>query len=174
MRTLMLLRHAKAVPADGTIRDQDRPLAPRGRKEAPKIGVYMNTHQLIPDIALVSPSTRTRETWALLAPGLGKLRPAYEERIYNASPQDILNLIQEQGTGSPALLIVGHNPSLNHVAVSLIATGDLDLRERLFENLPTSGLVTIEFPFDDWRKLHGQAGRLTHFVTPKLIKAAAD
>ncbi len=72
------------------------------------------------------------------------------------------------------LLIVGHNPSLHHVAVGLIATGDLDARERLLENLPTSGLVTIEFPFDDWGKLHGEAGRLTHFVTPKLIKAAAD
>lgn len=173
MRTLMLLRHAKAVPADGQIRDQDRPLAPRGQKDAPKIGAYMGKHELVPDRALVSPSARTRETWALLAPAL-KLRPEYDERIYNASPQDILDLIQEQGTDAPTLLIVGHNPSLNHVAVGLIATGDMDARERLLENLPTSGLVTIAFPFDDWRKLHGQAGRLTHFVTPKLIKEAAD
>jgi phosphohistidine phosphatase len=175
MRTLMLLRHAKAVRPDGKIRDQDRPLAPRGQKDAPKIGAYMAKHDLVPDRALVSPSKRTRETWDLLAPAFGKhIRPAYEERLYNASPQTILEVIQEQGAGSRRLLIVGHNPSLNHVAVGLIATGDLDARERLLENLPTSGLVTIEFPFDDWAKLHGEAGRLTHFVTPKLIKAAAD
>ena len=175
MRTLMLLRHAKAVPADGKIRDQDRPLAPRGQKDAPKIGAYMAKHDLVPDRALVSPSKRTRETWELLAPAFGKrIRPTYEERVYIASPQTILDLIHEQGTGSRMLLIVGHNPSLHHVAVGLIATGDLDARERLLENLPTSGLVTIEFPFDDWGKLHGEAGRLTHFVTPKLIKAAAD
>ena len=175
MRTLMLLRHAKAVPADGKLRDQDRPLAPRGHKDAPKIGAYMSKHGLVPDLSLVSPSRRTKETWDLVAPELGKrARPTYEDRIYNASPQALLELIRDQGNGSRTLLIVGHNPSLHHVALTLIASGDLDARERLVENLPTSGLVTIEFPFDDWHKLHGEAGRLTHFVTPKLIKAAAD
>ncbi len=102
MRTLMLLRHAKAVPADGKIRDQDRPLAPRGQKDAPKIGAYMAKHDLVPDRALVSPSKRTRETWELLAPAFGKrIRPTYEERIYIASPQTILDLIQEQRHRQP-------------------------------------------------------------------------
>ena len=75
MRTLMLLRHAKAVPADGKIRDHDRPLASRGQKDAPKIGAYMARHQLQPDRAIVSPSKRTRETWELMAPALGKRTP---------------------------------------------------------------------------------------------------
>jgi phosphohistidine phosphatase len=175
MRTLMLLRHAKAVRPDRTMRDQDRPLAPRGHKDAPEVGAYMGKHELVPDRVLVSPSKRTRETWALLSPALGKrTRATFEDRIYEASPQAIFNLIQETGAASPALLIVGHNPSLNHVAVNLIASGDLGAREKLLENLPTSGLVVIEFPFDDWGKLHAEAGRLTHFVTPKSIKASAD
>ena len=175
MRTLMLLRHAKAVPADGQIRDQDRPLASRGQKDAPKIGAYMARHQLQPDHAIVSPSKRTRETWELMAPALGKrTRATYEERLFDASPQAILNVIQQTGTACTTLLVIGHNPSLHRVAVGLIATGDLDAREQLRENLPTSGLVIIEFPFDDWRKLHTQAGRLSHFVTPNLLKAATD
>ena len=175
MRTLMLLRHAKAVPADGKIRDHDRPLSLRGQAEAPKIGAYMARHQLLPDRALVSPSRRTRETWELLGPALGKrTRATYEQRLFDASPQTILDAIQETGTACATLLVIGHNPSLHRVAVGLIATGDLDAREQLRENLPTSGLVIIEFPFDDWRKLHAQAGRLSHFVTPNLLKAATD
>ncbi|HET7679612.1 MAG TPA: histidine phosphatase family protein [Xanthobacteraceae bacterium] len=171
----MLLRHAKAVPADGKIRDRDRPLAPRGQKDAPKIGAYMARHRLLPDRALVSPSRRTRETWELLSPVLGK-RPSavYEERLFDAPPQTILDVIQETGTACPTLLVIGHNPSLHRVAVGLIAAGDLDAREQLRENLPTSGLVIIEFPFDDWRKLHAEAGRISHFVTPDLLEAATD
>ena len=175
MRTLILLRHAKAVAADGKIRDRDRPLAERGQKDAPKVGAYMGRHQLVPDCALVSPSKRTRETWELVAPALGKRMDAtYEERLFDASPQAVVDIIQEIGASCPTLLIVGHNPSLHRVAVGLIAAGDLDAREQLREGLPTSGLVTIEFPFDDWKKVHAPAGRLSHFVTPDLIAAATD
>jgi phosphohistidine phosphatase len=171
----MLLRHAKAVPPDGRTRDHDRALAPRGRKDAPKIGAYMSKHRLVPDCALVSPSKRTRETWALVAPAFDKqLRATYEERLYDASPQAVIDLIQEIGDACPSLLLVGHNPSMHRLAAGLIASGDLDAREQLRENLPTSGLVTIRFPFDDWNKLHLQAGRISHFVTPKLIEAATD
>ena len=175
MRTLMLLRHAKAVPADGKIRDRDRPLSSRGQKDAPKIGAYMARHQLRPERALVSPSRRTRQTWELLGSALGKqTRAAYEERLFDASPQAIIDVIQETGAACPTLLVIGHNPSLHRVATGLIGTGDLDAREQLRENLPTSGLVIIEFPFDDWRKLHPQAGRISHFVTPNLLQAATD
>ena len=175
MRTLMLLRHSKAVVADGKIRDRDRPLAARGQKDAPAIGGYMGQHRLVPDRALVSPSKRTQETWALMAPAFGaQVAATYEERLYDASPQAILEVIQETGAACPTLLVLAHNPSLHRVAVGLIATGDLDTREQLREGLPTSGLVIIEFPFDDWRKLHAQAGRLRHFVTPGLLKGATD
>jgi phosphohistidine phosphatase len=174
MRTLMLLRHAKAVVADGKIRDRDRPLASRGQKDAPKIGAYMGRHRLMPDRALVSPSKRTQDTWALVAPALGPVQVTFDERLYDASPQTVMDVIQEIGTACPTLLVLGHNPALQRVAVGLVATGDLDAREQLHESLPTSGLVTIEFPFDDWRKLHAQAGRLGLFVTPDLLKAGTD
>jgi len=175
MRILMLLRHAKSVIADGKIRDKDRPLAPRGQKDAPKIGAYMARHRLLPDCAIVSSSQRTRETWELMVPALGlRLQPTFEDRLYDASPQAIIDVIQETPSNCPKLLVIAHNPSLHRIAVGLIATGDLEAREQLHEGLPTSGLVSIEFPFDDWRKLHAQAGRLSHFVTPDRLKAATD
>ena len=170
MRILMLLRHGKAVAADGKTRDQDRALTERGQNDAPKIGAYMSRHRLVPDCALVSPSRRTRESWALVAPALGTaVRVSYEGRLYDASPQALIGVIQETGAACPTLLVLAHNPGLHQLAVGLIAAGDLDAREQLREGLPTSGLVTIEFPFDDWGKLHAQAGRLRHFVTPNLL-----
>ena len=72
------------------------------------------------------------------------------------------------------LLLVGHNPSLHEAAVTLVATGDIDTRARLREKLPTSGLVIIEFAFDDWAKLHPQSGRLERFVSPKWLEAATN
>jgi phosphohistidine phosphatase len=171
----MLLRHAKAAVSDGKVRDRDRPLSPRGQKDAPKIGVYVGRHSLVPDAVLVSPSRRTRETWSLLAQAAGtRTQPAFEDRLYDATPQSVMDVIQENGDACPTLLVIGHNPSLHHVAVGLMGTGDLDAREQLRESLPTSGLVILEFPFEDWRKLHAQAGRLVHFVTPALLKAATD
>jgi phosphohistidine phosphatase len=128
----------------------------------------------MPDRALVSPSKRTQETWALVATALGPVQVTFDERLYDASPQTVMDVIQETGTACPTLLILGHNPALHRVAVGLVAAGDLDAREQLHEGLPTSGLVTIEFPFDDWRKLHAQAGRLGLFVTPDLLKAGTD
>src|SRR4051794_18841242 len=117
MRTLMLLRHAKAVVADGENRDRDRPLASRGQKDAPKIGAYMGRHRLVPGRALVSPSKRTRETWALLAPALaGSLQATFDERLYEASPQTVIEVIRETGTACPTLLVLGHNPALHRVA----------------------------------------------------------
>src|SRR4051812_8362621 len=99
MRTLMLLRHAKAVVADGKIRDRDRPLATRGQRDAPKIGAYMGRHRLMPNRAIVSPSKRTRETWALVVPALGTpVQAILDERLYDASPQVVMEVIQETGT----------------------------------------------------------------------------
>jgi phosphohistidine phosphatase len=72
------------------------------------------------------------------------------------------------------LLVVGHNPGLHELAVSLIASGDVEARERVSEKLPTSGLVVIDLPFDDWSRVHPSAGRLERFVSPRLIEEAAD
>ena len=71
-------------------------------------------------------------------------------------------------------MVVGHNPGLQDLAVMLTASGDVGARERLREKLPTSGLVIIDFAFDDWGKLHPQCGRLERFVTPKSLGAGAS
>jgi phosphohistidine phosphatase len=170
MRRLMLLRHAKTERAQPGERDRDRKLTKRGRSDAPLIGAYMARHDLVPDLALVSPATRTQETWALLANCFARKTPEVvnEERIYNADPQKLLALLAETEEAK-SLVLVGHNPGLHDLAVQLIASGDVEARERIAEGLPTSGLVVIDLAFDDWSRLHPHAGRLERFVSPRLI-----
>ena len=172
---LMILRHAKAEKSAPGMRDRDRPLAARGLKDSPKMGAYMARHQLVPKHALVSPSRRTRETWDGLASALPKGIPAfYEDRLYDAGPEEILAVIQETRPAIRTLIVVGHNPGLHEAARLLIASGDVEARERLNEGLPTSGLAVIDFAGDDWEKLHPRSGRLERFVTPRLLQAATD
>jgi len=174
MRRLLLLRHAKTERPEPGERDRDRKLTARGRADAPIIGTYLAHHGLVPDLVLVSPVTRAEETWALVAPAFTKTpRVAKNERIYNASPETLISLIR-QTRDAHTLLVVGHNPGLHDLAVWLIASGDVETRERVNEKLPTSGLVVIDLPFDDWSRLHANAGRLERFVTPRLIDAASD
>jgi phosphohistidine phosphatase len=169
---LILLRHSKTEKAEAGQRDHTRRLNARGRDEAPMIGAYMERHGLVPDRALVSSAARTRETWERVAGELAA-RPQviHEERLYDAGSDAILALVKETEPGVRTLLLVGHNPGLHDLARLLIASGDVEARERLNEGLPTSGLAVIDFAGKDWRKVHPRGGRLERFVSPRSLAA---
>jgi len=170
---LMLLRHAKSEKAEPGMRDHERSLNARGRSDAPAIGAYMARHALLPDLVLVSTATRTRQTWERLAPALSApVSATYEERLYNAGSDAIIAIVKEVRPAVRSLLVIGHNPGLHDAARVLIASGDVEARERLNEGLPTSGLAVIDFAGKDWRKLHAHGGRLERFVTPRSLAAA--
>jgi len=175
MRRLLLFRHAKAEQSEPGMEDRARKLIDRGRKDAAKVGAYMASHGLIPDRVIASPSTRTLETWKSVASAFrSPPAAAAVERLYDATAHSILMSVKEAAAAAHTLLVVGHNPGLQDLAVMLIASGDVQARERLREKLPTSGLVIIDFAFDDWGKLHPQCGRLERFVTPKSLGSAAN
>ena len=175
MRRLLLLRHAKAERLQPGERDHDRRLAERGREDALQAGAYLSRHGDMPDQVIVSPATRTRETWELVAAGLTPQPPVvFEPRVYDASPETLLAIVQETAPGVRTLMMVGHNPGLHDLATHLIGTGDVDTRQSLREAFPTCGLAIVEFAFDRWNRLHAQAGRLERFVTPRSIAAATD
>jgi phosphohistidine phosphatase len=172
---LMLLRHAKSEKAEPGMSDRDRGLTARGRSDAQRMGAYMAHHALIPDRSMVSAARRTRETWEYLVRAFSA-PPAvtYDDRLYNASADAILNVIREASRPARTLLVIGHNPGLHQTARLLVATGNVEARERLNEGLPTSGLVIIDFPGENWHELHPNSGRLERFVTPRLLRAASD
>lgn len=175
MRRLLLLRHAKAERSQPGGRDQDRILTKRGRRDAAAVGAYLVRHKFVPDRALVSTSARTRETWALVSAAFAKLPPvSFDERIYEASPEAILNAIRETGTAGKTLIVVGHNPGVQQLAAMLIASGDVDTRQRLLEDYPTCAFALISFAGDSWDTLRSMGGRLEHFVTPDTLQPATD
>jgi len=175
MRRLLLLRHAKSDWTGIGLKDQDRGLASRGRDSAPRIGAYMAHHALIPDLVLSSTATRARDTWSLVAEAFRKPPPvSYEERLYETAPKAILDVIQSIRANVHVLLVVGHNPGLRDLAELLIASGDVDARQRLLEKFPTAGLAVIDFAVDDWAKLHPKSGRLDRFVAPRQLDIATD
>ena len=171
----MLLRHAKSSWSQPGASDHERPLNRRGQEAAPRIGAYLARHGLIPDRVLCSTARRTRETWELVAAEAPAAPPAtFEERIYDASPRTLLDVFRHAEAEAKSLLVVGHNPGLQEAATQLIASGDLEDRERLREKLPTGGLVVIDFAIADWSKLHPRSGRLERFVVPRMLEAATD
>lgn len=174
MRRLLLFRHAKAERSIPGAPDRDRGLIERGRKDAAKIGAYMAAHALVPDRVLVSTAARAQQTWKA-AEGAFKPAPAATsvEKLYDATPHAILAAIKDVPAKAHTLMVIGHNPGLHELALMLIASGDIEARENLREKLPTSGLVIVDFAFDNWNKLHPRSGRLERFVSPKSLDPPA-
>jgi phosphohistidine phosphatase len=173
MRRLMLLRHAKAAP-QGSMTDEERPLVERGRRAAAALADFVASRALAPDLALVSPSLRTRETWELLQPAF-KAAPVHriEPRLYAASAERILYLVRETAAELGALMLVGHNPGLEDLARHLIGAGDTDALIRFGGAMPTASLAVIDLP-GDWANVQPRAGRLEIFATPKSLRADDD
>lgn len=175
MRRLILLRHSTAARAEPGESDQDRELTAEGRADAALVGAYLANHSFWPDYVLVSPAARTRDSWRQITAALRNAPEAvFDRRIYNASSQVLFNVIAETPDDARAILMLGHNPGLHELAALLVANGDIDIRERLRENFPTSGIAIIDFALDSWSKLHPRGGRLERFVSPKLIADATN
>jgi phosphohistidine phosphatase len=175
MRRLLLMRHAKAERLQPGGRDLDRVLDPRGRADAKTLGTYLVQHRSIPDLALVSTAARTRETWTLVAAVFAKARAAsFDDRLYEAFPLPILEVIKQTAEDVGTLLVIGHNPGLQDLATMLVASGDIEARERLGREFPTSALATVSFVAENWSGVHARGGRLEHFVTPRWLETATD
>jgi len=173
MRRLMLLRHAKSAWPAGTA-DLDRPLAPRGREAAPRMGRYLADEGLLPDLALVSPARRAQETWALVRDAVGGAETRTEPRIYEAPAQRLLDVVQEAPADRRTLLLIGHNPGFEDLSKMLIGHGDRYAFARLSQKYPTAGLAVIDVAVEDWREVAPRGGRLDRFVTPKTLGVDAD
>lgn len=169
MHRLMLLRHAKSDRPVG-VEDHERPLAKRGRKNSPRMGRYMAEEGLIPDLAVVSTARRTQETWELARPAFTiDIAQQDERRIYEAPSSAILDVIKEIDPEIRSLLLVGHNPGFQDLALMLIGTAGASDLARLEEKFPTSGLVVITFDAGGWAGVGPAHGHLERFETPKTI-----
>ena len=117
MRRVILLRHAKSSWDDPSLTDRERPLARRGRKDAPRMGKFLRKAGFVPDTVLCSSARRARDTWSLVADKLGKApKPAIEEGLFMVAPRRLLARLRRLDDASETVLVVGHNPGLEGLA----------------------------------------------------------
>lgn len=176
-RRLILLRHAKSAWPD--VPDRDRPLAKRGRRDAPVIGRWLRDHGYQPDTVICSAALRTRQTWELVAPELGgSPSVTFEPRAYAASAMTLLYLAQELPSRYRTAMLIGHNPGLSELASQLAAPPDTgpeistvtDNGPRPGISLPTAAVAVFEFP-GDWPSLTLGQARLVSLTTPADLRA---
>ncbi len=171
MLTLMLLRHAKSSWSDAGTADLDRPLSPRGKRAAQAMGRFIASENCDPDVVLCSPAKRARETWKYVAAEL-KSAPklVVEDTIYDfGNGSRVLDAVRKRGGAARRVMVVGHNPSTERLAVRLAVSGDEKLRARMAKKYPTAALAIMVFDAADWSVLADTGGRLDRFVRPKDI-----
>jgi len=167
VKRLFLLRHAKSAWDDPTLRDRDRPLAPRGRKAAKRIGRWAKKHDVRPQLVVCSNAQRARETLQRVRPGLGEPEVWIEVTLYAASAETLLDRIRALPEEVDAAMLVGHNPGLMDLVVLLAQPGRL--RDRASENVPTGALATLEIDAGTWADVAPGSARLTRFVVPREL-----
>ncbi|MEE1930641.1 histidine phosphatase family protein [Streptomyces sp. TRM 70351] len=164
-RRMVLLRHAKADWPE--VADHERPLAERGRKDAPAAGDWLAAQGISPDLTLCSTATRARETWKLAVPQLPRRpRTVYEERLYDASPGELIAVVNEVPDDVRELLLVAHNPGMQGLAEVLAGSADEEVGRRMAERgFPTSAMAVLTVP-GPWKSVEPGAARLTDFWAP--------
>ncbi|MEU9858869.1 histidine phosphatase family protein [Streptomyces sp. NPDC047974] len=164
-RRIVLLRHAKADWGQET--DHERPLAERGRKDAPVAGRRLARSGIHFDLALCSTAARTRETWKLAVHELAERpRTVYEERIYEASPGELVALLNEVADDVRDVLVIGHNPGMHGLAEVLTGESEGDALTRMNRTgYPTSAFAVLTFT-GGWKSVEPGAARLVDFWTP--------
>lgn len=164
IRTLILLRHAKSDYPAGTA-DHDRPLAPRGVREAGLAGEWLRANAPTPDAVLCSTATRTRQT--LQRTGLDA-PVRYVDDLYDAAPGTVIATINTVADDVATLLVIGHEPAMSSVALGLAgAPGtDASVAQRISEKFPTSGIAVLHVP-GDWADVQLGSAALVDFAIPR-------
>lgn len=176
-RKLVLLRHAKSAWPD--VPDHERPLARRGQRDAPAMGRWLRAAGFLPDQVVCSTARRARETWQLVQSGFGVTPPvAFDDGVYEASAARLLELIRRAPPAARTLLVVGHDPAVPELALSLAATAPAAhagavsgaapsaMLDRIRAKFPTAAIAVLEFT-GTWNQLAPGSSRLTRFVIPR-------
>jgi phosphohistidine phosphatase len=165
-RTLLLVRHAKAVQVGAS--DAQRELAPRGVDDAEAAGRWLAANGLAPEYVVVSPAVRAAQTWHAVASTLGG-EPVVEVdgRIYDNTPELLLAVIRDVADEHRTIALIGHNPSMHALADTLDdGTGDSDTQVRLAEGYPTMAIAVFDVEAS-WADLELEGATLRAFTVPR-------
>ncbi|MFI7316654.1 SixA phosphatase family protein [Streptomyces venezuelae] len=164
-RRIVLFRHAKADWPQ--VSDHERPLAERGRRDAPVAGRKLADSGIAFDLALCSTASRTRETWKLAVQELPQ-RPktVYEDRVYEASPGELIAVLNETPDDVQNLVLIGHNPGIQGLTDVLAGSTEGDARERLNRRgFPTAAFAVLTYS-GSWKALEPGVATLVDYWAP--------
>lgn len=164
MKQVYLIRHAKSCWEDPSLGDKERPLNPRGHRDAPFMANYLAKMKVKPDLIISSTAKRTQTTANYFAKQFEILEEEimYDNDLYDASVDDVFSTIRSLPSDKNVVFLFGHNPSITYM--SNMFGGDR------IDNVPTCGIVRIEFSGDDWGSFDVKNSRQIFFIAPKLIE----
>ena len=169
MKTLLLLRHAKAEPADSAPTDFERPLAKRGHEDAKRVGKTLAEMGQVPDTIVTSPARRAKETAEGVATASGFKDPLLEtQALYDTPGESWLAVLAELPSSADSALLVAHNPGIEELAAVLAGA------QPGFLTCPTAGLIAFESSAASWKEIGEGEATMRFFLRPKMIGAISD
>ena len=172
VRRLVLVRHAKSSWDDESLDDHDRPLSPRGERALERMRAHVATVDLPALLVLCSTAVRAESTLDGLRPALpGDAAIEHDRGVYDDDARTLLARILDNGDRHASLMVVGHNPTLQDLACSLVGDGDRRDRDQMARKLPTGAIVTASFGGDSvdrgWADLAAGSMRLESLFLPR-------
>lgn len=160
-KTLYLMRHAEAAPAERELGDFDRPLNPLGLHNAAEMGRRLKKRGVNPEIIFCSPALRTRQTAELLVGEFGGTMEAihFDDRIFENTAEILLDLIRSLPEACASAMVIGHNPSIGWLANQLSGYQ--------IQKMPACAVAAFELPSFSWRDMGPGNARLIDFDYPK-------
>jgi phosphohistidine phosphatase len=168
MKRVYLLRHAKSSWKEPSLADRERPLAPRGRRAAKAIARHLRAQAIDPDLVLCSPARRARETLERIEGVFERGAVRVEPALYEATPDALLELLRGTPATAGSVLVIGHNPSLQELALTLARPSAR--RQELAGKFPTAALATLELAATGWQHIEPGGADLTAFVRPRDLE----
>ena len=166
-RRLIIVRHAKSSWDDPTLDDHDRPLSRRGQRALPVLAEHLRSISAAPDVVLCSTSARTIATLDGIKPALPPdAEIVIDERLFHAGEHWMLDQIRSLPDAVGSVLVVGHNPGLQEMAIQLVGAGTADDRAQLERKFPTAAAATIVFD-GTWGDVAAGVGHLEHLFLPR-------
>ncbi|MDO9266902.1 MAG: histidine phosphatase family protein [Sulfurimonas sp.] len=159
MKKLYIIRHAKSSWSDAALNDFERPLNKRGKANAPMMGERLKEKGVMPDIIISSPAKRAKSTAEIIAKEIGyEKKVLFDENIYESSVDKLRKILTALDDKQNTVFLVGHNPELNML---------VDYYVKFYENIPTCGVVEVEFACDTWANIEPKNAKLISFNYPK-------
>ncbi len=162
---LWLLRHAKSSWDDPDLADHDRPLAPRGERDAERMAAFIGGTYIRPALVLCSSGLRARQTLGRVIPSLGEtFEVRVEPSLYTFEASPLLSRLRSVLDDVPSVMLMGHNPALQELALTLAEDGDAI--EQVATKFPTCALAEIELHLGSWREVGPATGTLLRVTVP--------